>query len=48
MTGKYLAYILRHNPAAVGIELDLNGWADVDELLQCVQRSGRSISLATL
>ncbi len=48
MTGKYLAYILRHNPAAAGIELDINGWADVGELLRGVQRSGRAISLATL
>lgn len=29
MTGKFLAYILRHNPAAVGIELDENGRARV-------------------
>lgn len=24
MTGKFLAYILRHNPASCGIELDEN------------------------
>lgn len=48
MTGKFLAYVLRHNPAAVGIELDNNGWANVDELLDGVQRSGRSINIALL
>lgn len=47
MTGKYLAYILRHNPAAVGIELDINGWADVNELLDGVLKSGRSIDMST-
>ena len=48
MTGKFLAYVLRHNPAAVGIELDENGWAKVDELLVGVQRSGRLIDITAL
>lgn len=30
---KFLALILRHKPETVGIELDKNGWAKVDELL---------------
>lgn len=29
---KSLSYILRHNPAAAGIELDMNGYANVEEL----------------
>ena len=48
LTGKFLAYILRHNPSAVGIELDKNGWADVEDLLDCVQRTGRVLDFALL
>lgn len=48
MTGKFLTYILRHNPAACGIELDKNGWANVDALLAGVQKSGRNINFTML
>lgn len=30
---KYLSYILRHNPAAANLELDHQGWADLQELI---------------
>lgn len=33
-TSKFLSLILRHSPETVGIKLDKNGWADVDELLE--------------
>ena len=31
---KFLALVLRHNPSVAHIELDDNGWADVDELIK--------------
>lgn len=31
---KYLSYILRHNPSAANLQLDLKGWADIDLLIQ--------------
>lgn len=31
--GKFLSLVLRHRPEAIGIELDANGWANVDELV---------------
>lgn len=38
---KLLAYVLRHNPADIGIELDVQGWTDVDLLLsQLYKRKG--------
>lgn len=40
---KFLAYILRHNPSAVGISLDERGWADMDELIKGINATGRSI-----
>jgi putative RNA 2'-phosphotransferase len=30
---KLLSYILRHSPETIGLKLDKNGWADVDELI---------------
>ena len=37
--GKFLALILRHNPGVVGIQLDREGWADVEELIRGIQRT---------
>ncbi|WP_452600165.1 RNA 2'-phosphotransferase [Pontimicrobium sp. MEBiC01747] len=30
---KFLSLILRHNPDKIGLELDENGWADINELI---------------
>lgn len=35
---KFLSLILRHNPDRIGLELDENGWADVNELLHKAQK----------
>jgi putative RNA 2'-phosphotransferase len=31
---KFLSYILRHNPQSIGLKLDKEGWADVNELME--------------
>lgn len=31
---KFLSLVLRHKPETIGIELDQNGWTDVDSLLK--------------
>ncbi|MDM1384418.1 RNA 2'-phosphotransferase [Myroides marinus] len=31
--GKFLSLVLRHEPSKIGITLDDNGWADVEELI---------------
>lgn len=41
--GRFLSLVLRHNPSSAGIELDKNGWADVEALLEGVNRTGRYI-----
>ena len=38
--GKFISLILRHKPEMIGIELDRNGWANVDELINGISRSG--------
>lgn len=35
---KYLSLILRHKPEEIGISLDKNGWAKVDELIKGVSK----------
>jgi putative RNA 2'-phosphotransferase len=31
---KFLSYVLRHQPQSIGLNLDKNGWARVDEILK--------------
>lgn len=45
---KFLSLILRHKPETVGIKLDAGGWANVDELLRGIKRSGKNISFADI
>ena len=32
-TSKFLSYVLRHKPDAIGLTLDPEGWADIEELI---------------
>lgn len=41
---KFLSLILRHKPEAIGITLDAHGWADVDMLLQGMQKAGKEMN----
>lgn len=45
---KFISLILRHKPETVGITLDANGWANVEQLLHGIRQSGRNIDFATL
>ena len=31
---RFLCFLLRHNPDAIGLELDVNGYVDTDELIK--------------
>ena len=41
---RFLCLILRHKPDVIGIELDIHGWADVNELLEGVTKYREPIS----
>ena len=41
---KFLSYVLRHKPESIGLKLDLNGWAQIDELLQCASKKGKKLN----
>ena len=43
---RYLSYILRHEPEAIGLHLDTEGWADIDSLIACANRHGQPIDKA--
>lgn len=44
----FISLILRHKPDTIGISLDEHGWADVDELIDGVNGSGRRIDMDIL
>ncbi len=43
-TSRFLSYVLRHNPSAIGASLDEAGWVSIDILLAAAARHGHSIS----
>lgn len=47
-TSKFLSLVLRHDPGLIGLRLDDQGWAKVDELLSLAPSAGHSISPAKL
>lgn len=42
-TSKFLSYVLRHEPQAIGLELDTDGWTDIDTLISGAARDGRTL-----
>jgi putative RNA 2'-phosphotransferase len=40
---KFLAYVLRHNPDAIGLKLDDAGWVPIDVLLSALAAHGRPL-----
>src|SRR5262245_12849640 len=45
---KFLSLVLRHKPEEIGLTLDEQGWADVDELIRLAERSGRPLTRPVL
>ncbi len=45
---KRLSYVLRHDPASIGISLDAAGWVQVDRLLEGLRRHGLALTRAEL
>lgn len=42
-TSKFLSYVLRHEPHAIGLTLDREGWADIDALITGAQQAGKTL-----
>lgn len=47
-TSVFLSLVLRHKPEAAGITLDEHGWAEVSELLDGINATGRKIDMEML
>lgn len=47
-TSKFLSYVLRHQPEAIGIELDSEGWTDIDALIAAAARDDRRLDRALI
>lgn len=45
---KFISLVLRHHPDAAYIQLDEHGWADVEQLLLGIKKTGRKIDRETL
>jgi putative RNA 2'-phosphotransferase len=41
---KFISLVLRHQPEAIGLALDGEGWAVVEELITCAARQGKRLS----
>ena len=42
---KFLSYVLRHEPHAIGLALDSEGWAEIDALIAGARRTGHTLDL---
>jgi putative RNA 2'-phosphotransferase len=47
-TSKFLSRILRHQPESIGLTLDEQGWANVEDLLYCAGQHGLALSRSLL
>lgn len=45
---KFLSYVLRHAPEAVGVTLDKEGWADVENVLRAAKSNGLDVNAEAL
>ncbi|HEX7843111.1 MAG TPA: RNA 2'-phosphotransferase [Kofleriaceae bacterium] len=41
---KFLSFVLRHEPGVIGIELDRNGWVEIDRLVAQCRAHGKAVS----
>lgn len=41
---KFLSFVLRHQPEAIGLTLDHEGWAEIDALIACAAKSGKILT----
>ena len=45
---KFLSFVLRHEPQAIGLVLDSQGWANVDALIAAAAKHGRLLDRALI
>jgi putative RNA 2'-phosphotransferase len=45
---KYLSYVLRHEPQAIGLTLDREGWASINALIEGAAQQGKVLDRALI
>jgi len=45
---RFLSFVLRHKPEAIGLQLDSEGWADVEALITGAVRAGKDLDERTI
>ncbi|MCW3092212.1 MAG: 2-phosphotransferase [Ferruginibacter sp.] len=45
---KLMSLVLRHQPEAIGLQLDENGWANVEQLIEKINANGTKVDIATI
>ncbi len=45
---RFMSLILRHKPEVIGVQLDENGWLEVDQLIEGINKQGKRITLEIL
>jgi putative RNA 2'-phosphotransferase len=43
---RFLSRVLRHDPQSIGLGLDAQGWAQIDELVECAGAHGMALTRA--
>jgi len=41
---KFLSFILKHNPQSIGLQLNADGWLNIDDLIKNANANGKSIT----
>lgn len=45
---KFLSYVLRHKPEVIGLLLDVEGWASIEDLIKGAESVGKFLSYETI
>lgn len=45
---KFLSYVLRHQPEAIGLTLDSEGWADIGALISCAAKHNQRLDMSLI
>lgn len=41
---RFMSLVLRHQPEKIGLDLDAQGWASVEELIEKMQKAGKNLN----
>ncbi|AXP01987.1 RNA 2'-phosphotransferase [Pseudomonas fluorescens] len=47
-TSKFLSYVLRHEPQAIGLQLDSEGWGEIDSLIAGAAKLGQALDISLI